>query len=185
MMYLWLPEESVNIPPFAHTMIGVGAIVVNNRDQILAVSEKNSLIPNSWKLPGGYAEPKENLPDAAAREVCEETSIVAKFESVVSIRHAHGAGFGCSDIYVVVSMNPETNEITKCDREIADCKWMDVEEFLTHEHVHETNRNFLRTYLSQRKQGIKIGCHEEIHPLLKKKYQIFDIVSNSGVNSPL
>lgn len=58
MMYNWLPkDEEVNIPPFAHTMIGVGAIVVNGRDQILAVSEKNSLIPNSWKLPGGYAEP--------------------------------------------------------------------------------------------------------------------------------
>lgn len=60
MMYRWLPEnETVNIPPFAHTMIGVGAVVVNSKDQILAVSEKNALIPNSWKLPGGYAEPSE------------------------------------------------------------------------------------------------------------------------------
>lgn len=60
MMFRWLPEhEGENIPPYAHTMIGVGAIVINERDQILAVSEKNALIPNSWKLPGGYAEPSE------------------------------------------------------------------------------------------------------------------------------
>lgn len=60
MMFNWLPEnEQANVPPFAHTMIGVGAVVVNEKDQILAVSEKNALIPNSWKLPGGYAEPSE------------------------------------------------------------------------------------------------------------------------------
>lgn len=60
MMFNWLPEnEPANVPPFAHTMIGVGAVVVNEKDQILAVSEKNALIPNSWKLPGGYAEPSE------------------------------------------------------------------------------------------------------------------------------
>lgn len=57
-MYRWLPsDESVNIPPYAHTMVGVGAIVVNKQNQILAVSEKNALIKNSWKLPGGYVEP--------------------------------------------------------------------------------------------------------------------------------
>lgn len=130
--------------------------------------------------------PEENLADSAAREVFEETSIVARFESVVAIRHAHGAGFGCSDIYVVIAMTPETEQIKKCDREIADCKWMGVDEFLTHEHVHETNRNFLRTYLSQKKQGIKIGCRDEVHPIIKRKYQVYDIVNEStGLNSSL
>lgn len=62
MMIRWLPEnEEANVPPYAHTMIGVGAVVINTKDQILAVSEKNALIPNSWKLPGGYAEPSEDL----------------------------------------------------------------------------------------------------------------------------
>lgn len=128
---------------------------------------------------------EENLPDAAAREVAEETNISTKFESIVAIRHAHGAGFGCSDIYVVVAMRPETEEIRKCEREIADCKWMDLEDFLTHPNVHETNRNFLRTYLKQRKEGIRISCHDEVHPLLKKKYQIFDIANEGGKNSSL
>lgn len=186
MMFRWLPEyEDANIPPFAHTMIGVGALVVNDKDQILAVSEKNALIPNSWKLPGGYAEPRENLGTSAEREVFEETSIVAKFESIVAIRHAHGAGFGCSDIYVVIAMRPETQEIKKCEREIADCKWMQFEEFLSNENVHETNRNFLRTYLSLKKQGIQIGCRDETHPIIKRKYQIYDISNASGINSPL
>lgn len=96
---------------------------------------------------------------------------------MVAIRHAHGTGFGCSDIYVVIAMRAETEDIVKCDREIADCKWMEMEEFLTNDSVHETNRNFLRSFLSQKKQGIKIGCRDELFLLLKRKYQIFDLVT--------
>lgn len=128
---------------------------------------------------------EENLADSAVREVFEETNIVAKFESIVAIRHAHGAGFGCSDIYVVIAMKPETEDIKKCDREIADCKWMDLDDFLSNANVHETNRNFLRTYLNLKKQGQQIGCRDEVHPIIRRKYQIYDIVNTAGVNSPL
>lgn len=58
MMVRWLNEkETANIPPFAHTMVGVGGIVINAKDQILSVSEKQSIVPGSWKLPGGYVDP--------------------------------------------------------------------------------------------------------------------------------
>jgi hypothetical protein len=33
-------------------MVGVGALVINDKNQVLVVSERNALIPNSWKLPG-------------------------------------------------------------------------------------------------------------------------------------
>jgi hypothetical protein len=57
MMYRWLPTAEVcNIPPFAHTMVGVGAVVVNDAREILVVKEKYFTIPH-WKLPGGYLEP--------------------------------------------------------------------------------------------------------------------------------
>lgn len=60
MMYKWLPtNESSNIPQYAHTMIGVGGIVVNDQNQILTISEKTAVIPGSWKLPGGYVEPSK------------------------------------------------------------------------------------------------------------------------------
>lgn len=45
-----------NIPPYAHTMIGVGAVVVNDKSEILVVREKYYTYPH-WKLPGGYVEP--------------------------------------------------------------------------------------------------------------------------------
>lgn len=62
MMYKWLPTGiSANIPEYAHTMIGVGGIVVNENRQILAISEKHAIVPGFWKLPGGYVEPSTFL----------------------------------------------------------------------------------------------------------------------------
>jgi 8-oxo-dGTP pyrophosphatase MutT (NUDIX family) len=174
MMYRWLPPNEVaNIPPYAHTMVGVGAVVMNDHNQVLVVSEKNALVAGSWKLPGGYVEPSEDLVDAAIREVMEETSIKTKFETVISVRHAHGTGFGCSDMYVVMALSPESSEVSKCDREIERCEWMDVEEYLKHPKVHETNRNFVNTYLHYKQNGVKITCREEVHQILKKKYNMY------------
>lgn len=62
MMYKWLPvEESDNVPNFAHTMIGVGAVVENDQNQILVVKEKYFYKKSLWKLPGGYVEPGRNI----------------------------------------------------------------------------------------------------------------------------
>lgn len=174
MMYKWLPTtEPSAVPPFAHTMVGVGALVINENNQILVVSEKNALIKESWKLPGGYLEMNENLVDAAIREVMEETNIKTRFESVISLRHAHGAAFKCSDLYVVMKLIPETEEITKCDREIAKCIWMDVDEYMNHPHVHQTNRSFVQHYLDLKNNGMKIEASEETHQVLKRKYCMF------------
>lgn len=174
MMYKWLPTtEPSAIPPFAHTMVGVGALVINDKNQVLVVSEKNALIKDSWKLPGGYLEMNENLVDAAIREVDEETAIKTEFESLISIRHAHGAAFSCSDLYVVMKLKPLSLDITKCDREIAKCEWMNIDEYLNHPRVHQTNRNFVQHYLELKDNGMIIDCADETHKVLQRKYNMF------------
>lgn len=59
MLYNWLNKETVcNIPPYAHTNLGVGAFVFNEKtSEILVVKEKNYIRNQFWKLPGGYVEP--------------------------------------------------------------------------------------------------------------------------------
>jgi hypothetical protein len=34
--------------------------------------------------------------------------------------------FNCSDIYFIVGLKPTSEEINKCNREIAACEWMKV-----------------------------------------------------------
>jgi len=177
MMAKWLPTDlSANLPVYSHTMVGVGGLVVNDKDQILTIVEKQAIIPGSWKLPGGYVEPDEHFVDAAIREVKEETGIQTKFDRLVCFRHASGRpnfSFGCSDLYVVISLTPETSVISNCEREIAASQWMDFKEYLEHPQVHESNRRFLRTLIEYRKKGIKINCHEHIHEILKRDYNIY------------
>jgi hypothetical protein len=52
-MVKWLPKDiSCAIPPYAHHMVGVGGMVVNDKDEILCVQEKYASM-KLWKLPGG------------------------------------------------------------------------------------------------------------------------------------
>ena len=79
---------------------GVGAVVVNSRDEILCVRElRMNYMP--WKVPGGLSELGESISDAAEREVLEETGVPTKFHSILSFRHAHGLANGRSDLYFV------------------------------------------------------------------------------------
>ncbi|SPP78588.1 nudix hydrolase 8 [Drosophila guanche] len=173
-MYRWLPtHESSNLPNYAHTLLGVGGLVINDKDEVLVVSDRYAMIPNSWKLPGGYVEPRENLIDAAIREVEEETGIRTTFRSVVCLRHAHGGIFGCSDIYMVIALKPINLDFTRCEREIARLQWMPIAEYLQHPQVHETNRQFVHTFLDYQKRGLVLTCRNQVHQVLKREYNLY------------
>lgn len=68
---------------------------------------------------------------------------------------------------------PLTENIVKCEREIADCKWMNIEEYLNHEHVHETNRSFVIHWQELQKKGMLMDVVTKTHEKLNRKYQIF------------
>lgn len=65
----WLiVDQESRIPTFATHQVGVGAVVINDSNEILCVREKrNNYRP--WKIPGGLAELGEHLDEAAVREV--------------------------------------------------------------------------------------------------------------------
>lgn len=103
------------------------------------------------------------------------------------VRHALGGpnrisfGFGCSDLYFVIALRPQTSEITKCEREIARCEWMDFEKYLAHpSNVHQMNREFLKAYIANEASGIRLDCKNYIHELLKRQYHIYSIENDSS-----
>lgn len=124
--------------------------------------------------------------DAAIREVAEETGIQTKFDSLVCVRHALGGpnrisfGFECSDLYFVIALKPDNHEIVKCEREIAQCEWMDFDKYLSLPNITEMNRLFLETFISNEERGIKLGCKNHTHELLKRHYQIYSIENNEN-----
>jgi ADP-ribose pyrophosphatase YjhB (NUDIX family) len=103
---LWLREDTESkVPEFATHHVGVGAVVVNSRKEVLCVRElRKNYMP--WKIPGGLSELGESIAEAAVREVMEETGVPTKFHSILSFRHTHGLANGRSDLYFVCRLDP-------------------------------------------------------------------------------
>ena len=139
------------IPPYATHYIGAGAVVLNERDEILVVSERYRMGSSrgpGYKLPGGALHPGEHLVDGAVREVLEETGVHARFESLACLRHWHGYRYDKSDIYFVCLLSALSTEITRQEEEIAECLWMPVAEFLSEDSgIHAFNRSIVRAAL--------------------------------------
>jgi len=58
--------------------VGVGAIVVNDKNEVLLLLRKRDPEANSWSIPGGSVEFGESLEHAILRELEEEVGVEAK-----------------------------------------------------------------------------------------------------------
>lgn len=136
-------------PSYATHYIGAGGVVINNREEILVVSEKFRRDQHrpSYKLPGGALHQGEHISEAVVREVFEETGVKAKFERLVCFRHWHGYRYGKSDIYFICRLSPLSQNILKQDDEIDECLWMPVQEYLASEYVHQFNKSIVEAAL--------------------------------------
>lgn len=128
----WLPLEVPNLLPEGAThQVGVGAFLLNDKKEVLLVQEGTGSHRGQdiWKLPTGLANLGEDIPEAAAREVREETGIMAEFDSVLAVRQSHGYNFGRSDLFFVVGMRllKAEQEIKLQKHELAAADWHSLE----------------------------------------------------------
>jgi 8-oxo-dGTP diphosphatase len=157
------------VPSFATHYIGAGGVVINDKNQLLVISEK-AHVTKHYKLPGGLLEQGEDLVKGVEREVLEETGIRAVFDSVVCMRHTHGYQFGKSDIYFVCRLKPLSEKITPEPGEISEARWMDIQEYLNGEKTHIFNKTIVEAALS----GQKLLLSDKIdYSFRHKKIEVF------------
>ena len=139
-------EDGAFIPAHASHYIGAGGVAINERDELLVVSERyhrDASRPPRFKLPGGALHEGEHLAEAVVREVQEETGIETVFDALVCFRHWHGYRYGKSDIYFVCRLRPLSEQITIQEEEIAESRWMPVQEYFDAEHVSDFNKQIV------------------------------------------
>lgn len=141
MMTYWIPDSPSTLPPNASHQVGIGAFVMNDNKEVLAVQEKNGPLCGSgvWKVPTGLINQGEDLCCGAVREVKEETGVETEFVQVVSFRHGHHVSFSKSDLYFTCALRPLSCEIVLQDGEIEAAKWMPLEEFRSQAFFSENN----------------------------------------------
>ncbi|XP_074289297.1 nudix hydrolase 2-like [Silene latifolia] len=79
----WIPKTICTIPANASHRVGIGAIVLTEKREVLVTRLRGTGI---WKVPTGVVNEGEDICVAAVREVKEETGIDAEFIEVVAFR---------------------------------------------------------------------------------------------------
>jgi ADP-ribose pyrophosphatase YjhB (NUDIX family) len=143
---------------FATHNVGVGAVVVNSRNEILCVRELGTnYLP--WKIPTGLSDLGESIGDVAVREVLEEIGIVTRFHSILSFRQTHGLTHGRSELFFLCRLDPVeledgdgNNRIVIPEPQAQACeieteRWVPLDEYraiIQHkEHGHPMMRNVM------------------------------------------
>lgn len=65
--------------------VGVGAILLNNKQEVLLVLRKRSPDANHWSLPGGKVELFETIEAATIREIKEELNVTINLNRLVCV----------------------------------------------------------------------------------------------------
>ncbi|KAF3674849.1 Nudix hydrolase 2 [Capsicum annuum] len=131
MLVSWLPGTANTIPANATHRVGIGAFVLNERNEVLVVQEKSGRFRGTgvWKFPTGVVDEGEDICDAAVREVKEETGVDAKFIEILAFRQSHKSFFDKSDLFFVCMLQPLSFDIQKQDAEIEAAEWMPFEQY--------------------------------------------------------
>jgi len=146
-------DAYIPVPP-THT-IGVGAIVMNHKNEILLVQDRISSNYSIYKIPGGMVEHADKLSSAIEREVYEETGIKSRLVKMVSLLNSHPYRFNKSNIYIVYQLEPLTLEINIIDtHEIAEALWLPLDSFFAHKEISDFQKDLVQKALSV--EGMKL-----------------------------
>ncbi|KAL0443278.1 UNVERIFIED_CONTAM: Nudix hydrolase 10 [Sesamum latifolium] len=131
MLVYWIPETLSTIPANATHRLRIGAIIMDDKRELLVVQEKLGRLRGTgiWKIPTGILEEGEDIFSGARREVKEETGIDTEFMTVLAFRQFHKSFFQKSTLLFLCMLRPLSFDIQRQDSEIEAAQWMPITEY--------------------------------------------------------
>ena len=137
-----------------HT-IGVGAVVINEKNELLMVRDRIHTSNSIYKLPGGMLEHSQSLEEGVVREVWEETGIEAKLIKMVSVLNSHPFTFNKSNMYIVFQLEALSSKINVIDtHEIEKALWLPLKDFFENDEISEFQKSLVQAGLDH--EGISL-----------------------------
>lgn len=162
-------KENAIVPTASNHTLGVGAVVINDKNELLVIKE--SISTAGYKIPGGHIDDTEMITAALQREVLEETGIIVEFESIISLGHFYPHQFHKSNLYILCTAIPKSYEINiKDTQEIVDAKWIDVNKYLNDEEVLDYSKAIVKAAIKSKgffRTNQETLCH------IKKDFELF------------
>lgn len=102
-------------------------IVALKENKVLFIKRDHEPMKGAWGMPGGYLMWDETVEQAAARELKEETGLIAGKLHLVGIRSDLTAGDGRQNIDLYFYTKEVAGEPVMQPGEVADIQWFDPE----------------------------------------------------------
>jgi 8-oxo-dGTP diphosphatase len=140
-------------PRSPRNVTSVGALVTRG-DALLVVRMTYGPSQGRYMLPGGLLDPGETLDVAAAREVLEETGVVARVVGLVGVRTRFEPRDGSTDTYTLWQLAHAAGEPRADGRENDDARYLPFDELAEREDV-----VYLVKYLAARLAAGQLRAH--------------------------
>ncbi len=112
---------------FFGPVVGVGALIVNDKEELLLVRRARDPGKGKWGLPGGFANRDETIEQALARETMEETELkITSSQYLVTFPNQYnyrGIVIPVIDLFFVCRVE-SVDEISLTDGELTDFQWV-------------------------------------------------------------
>ena len=114
LMCLWTDTKVADrLPAYGDHFVGVGGIMVNDKEEVLLIQERRSVGQGEskpWKFPGGYVDKGETIKKGVEREVVEETGVKGEFQGILAMREQMDYKYGAADFYIVCILKPDQEQ---------------------------------------------------------------------------
>ena len=80
-----MPQAPLTASPPASPIIGVGAVILNERGEVVLIRRGKQPRRGEWSIPGGRLEWGETVHEALIREVLEETGLNVEIGGLIDI----------------------------------------------------------------------------------------------------